>query len=86
MSLKITPAELEQLRSRITPHDTEFRREQYRTGKFFNSHRTRDLDKRYRWDLFWTVRTELNLTSDLKDSHIDSALRAIVPAISMCPK
>ncbi len=57
----------------------------YRNGNFPRAHTVKNLNERYRWDLFWyatnrnkTFRSELRY---LKDSHIDTALRNIVTPI-----
>ena len=81
--MKMTPALFDWLRAEIERHDTESRRTAYREGRYPRADRTRDLDMRYRWDLLWAVhgtlpdvlRGELN---DLRDTHIDTALRRIV--------
>ena len=44
---------------------------------------TRDLDLHYRWDLLWAVHGQLpdvlrKELDDLRDTHIDTALRRIV--------
>jgi hypothetical protein len=88
MTLKIKPEDLEVLRLAVTPFDTEELRAKYRNGDFPRSELTRDLDKRYRWDLMWMTRLklgdgvgvkgDLDLYAYLNDLHIDSALRFLV--------
>ncbi len=58
----------------------------YSNGNFPRADKTKDLNKRYRWDLFYHAtrfqrgyRNEL--TTYLQDSHIDTALRNIVKPI-----
>lgn len=83
--MKIKPEHLEQLRWVITPLDTPERRAQYKAGKFFGATRVIDLDMRHRWDLLyaanlsqWAIAT---LYKYLNDTHIDTALRSIVPPL-----
>lgn len=81
--MKMTAALYEWLRAEIERLDTDPRRAAYREGRYPRADRTRDLDLRYRWDLLWAVhgrlpdslRAELN---ELRDTHIDTALRLIV--------
>ena len=81
--MKMTPALFNLLRAEIERYDTPSRRAAYREGRYPRADRTRDLNMRYRWDLLWavhgllpdTLRGELN---DLRDTHIDTALRRIV--------
>lgn len=89
--LKITPEDFESLRQLVAPHDTPERRAQYRDGAFPRAELCRDVNMRYRWDLLWSTGlkigdgvgavSELTLYSYLDDTHIDSALRAIVPPL-----
>jgi len=46
-----------------------------------NDHRVKDPAKRFRWDLFWALGQEtrsgwLEAVGDVRDVHIDTALRA----------
>lgn len=80
--MRVTRAHLDALRAAIAPYDTDPKRELYRTGKFFRSELVKDLDKRYRWDLFYSARGhEIIGDSGYLDSHIDTALREIVPPL-----
>jgi len=80
--MKITSAHLEALRAAIAPLDTVSQREQYRLGDFPRAELVKDLDKRYRWDLFYAVNGGLLISGGMYlDSHIDTALRAIVPPL-----
>ena len=70
----------------IAPHDTAERRAQYLAGDFPRAELVKDLDKRYRWDLYWLVRPTLDtaLTDVLgwsNDACLDTALRKCVPAL-----
>lgn len=81
--MKMSSALYDWLRAEVERHDTEARRAAYREGLYPRAERTRDPNLRYRWDLLWAVhgrlpdalRAEL---SDLRDTHIDKALRRIV--------
>lgn len=57
-------------------------REQYRRGEFHNADRVKDLEKRYRWDMFWyLLRVYPSLNDAIEgfdDSHIDTMLRRAV--------
>jgi hypothetical protein len=70
------------LRSAIAPLDTEEMRRVYRERKFPRADGVKDLDKRYRWDLYYAaVRRGASLpdsTNGYTMTHIDTALRAIV--------
>jgi hypothetical protein len=80
--MRVTAEHLEVIRAAIAPLDTEEARATYRSGDFPRAEYVRDLDKRYRWDLFWlAVRLGHSLpdsTCGYNDAHIDTALRAIV--------
>lgn len=84
---------LEELRSIISPAieavDIEAHRVRYRALDIPRAESVKDIDKRYRWDLFW-----FSVTGDVRtqyfdgvkrlggnDTHTDSLLRSIVPAL-----
>ena len=83
--MRIGPAAVQALAEAIAIFDIAERREVYRSGAFPRSEAVKDLDRRYRWDLFWLVQgTSILLAhteGDLLDSHIDTALRQIVPPL-----
>lgn len=86
--MKIKPEHLEHLRSDITPLDTPERRAQYKAGKFAGAARVIDLDMRYRWDLLDSVPASWisdTLYKYLDDTHIDTALRSLVPSLKESP-
>jgi hypothetical protein len=70
----------------MTALDTEATRTAYLNGDFPRSESVKDLDKRYRWDLFWaainTTKTAEIIgkvrSEELDDTHIDTMLRSIV--------
>jgi hypothetical protein len=59
----------------------------YENGNFAKSDKTNDLNARFRWDLYWYCyknifnNTFKDSISYLKNTHIDTALRNIVPNI-----
>lgn len=58
----------------------------YKYGRFHNSTKVTDLNKRFRWDLLWICCAGGNFIPDViypyaNDTHIDTALRNIVPTI-----
>ncbi len=86
--MKITPADLHEIQALIKPLDTPEIRAKYLAGDFPRANLVKDLNKRFRWDLLWSVdRAALSLWTArvydyLNDSHIDTALRSIVPALT----
>lgn len=81
--MKVTPSHIQALRDAIVPLDTATLRETYRNGQFPRAGLVKDLNRRYRWDLFYsapvqTARVMLS-TSDYNDSHIETALKQIIP-------
>lgn len=85
--MKMADGHFTALKVLIEPLDTDDRREKYRKGKFPNADGVGDLEMRYRWDLFWAVdgygaiRNVAAYTPEYEDSHIDTALRRIVPSL-----
>jgi hypothetical protein len=83
--MKVTAEHLAVLRDTLTPLDTDERREAYRSGQFPRASLVQDVDKRYRWDLYWAAarggRSLPDSTEGYNDAHIDTALRAVVPAL-----
>lgn len=54
----------------------------YENGNFPRAERTKDLNMRFRWDCFHARDKDIAPDlSDLNDSHIDTALRRILPTI-----
>lgn len=77
--MKVTTEHFNAMFAAIKPFNTESRREDYRLGQFPRAELVKDLDKRYRWDLFWMSGAE-TVVRDVgyADAHIDTALRKIV--------
>lgn len=86
MGLKMQAGHVQYLRDLVLPYDSPQKRELYKAGKFENADKVQDLNKRYRWDLFWLGLRNSNNTnfltkvlySYLNDEHIDSALKYVV--------
>jgi hypothetical protein len=84
--MKISNETIAEMRSKIEEKDTEEIRDIYRTGQYPRAERTKDVDMRYRWDLLhacfrssWVC--DLYDSQDVNDTHIDTALRSIVPPL-----
>lgn len=66
--------------------------DKYETGQFHRSGDVNDLNKRFRWDLYWLIPTSERRKiefdeekweyNDYTSDHIDTALRKIVPKIT----
>lgn len=74
------------LRGAVHAFDTNDTRKLYQTGRFVRSDRVKNLDMRYRWDLFHVAShidpgLRKELYKYLNDNHIDTALRRIVEPI-----
>lgn len=80
--MRVSSDTLESLRVIITPLDTDERRSMYRARdeRIPRIQAVRDIDKRYRWDLFYDAKGYRALPEDdtLTVTHIDTALRSIV--------
>lgn len=78
--MRMSLAYFEILYRAISERDTEEARHAY-----INRNQAQDLDKCYRWDLFYAAfRSSTPLPeppTDLTDAHIDTALRRIVPPL-----
>lgn len=86
MSAVITRPYVQMLREALTPLDTPERRARYLAGDYPRAERTKDLSKRYRWDLLWDSHINPTVWDALHehgvlDAHIDTALRTIVPPL-----
>ena len=90
--LKMENDHLEILKKAIKPLDTEERRIRYRNGEFERSQAVENVNLRYRWDLLWESGIKIGdgvgmpglpLYKYLNDSHIDSALKTIIPDLHL---
>ena len=83
--MKVTAEHLANLTEAIAPLDTPERRTAYRNGDFAKADAVKDLDKRYRWDLFWAAWDAAGQSPEFlaqyNDAHLDTALRHIVPVL-----
>lgn len=84
--MKITDAHYSRLLGLVHALDTPAVRAAYRAGEFRQSSLVKDLDKRYRWDLFQAAMRGNgefvdDLYSYLSDAHLDTALRRAVPPL-----
>lgn len=79
--MKVTTADLDAMREVIAPLDTEEMRQRYRDRKFPRADAVKDLDTRYRFDLFYGARAYSVVDGDYTDAHFATALRTIVPAL-----
>ena len=77
--MRVSADILETMRERIAPLDTPERRAIYLSGQFPRADAVKDLDVRYRWDLFYIVKGyEIVGRGELTSDHIDTALRRVV--------
>lgn len=80
--MKMSDDVYRKLHASVSQLDTDDRRNRYRTGDFPFADKTKDLNQRYRWDLMWaSLDGRWELLDGLNDSHIDTALRRMVPAL-----
>lgn len=85
--MKMSPELFQAIKEAIDPINTPELQERYRTGNYPRAKATKDVNMRYRWDLlwgaFWPTSTEEQRKefNELLDTHIDTALRRIVPNI-----
>ena len=82
--MKLDRDTLDRMREAMAPLDTSQARERYRAGDFPRADAVQDLDKRYRWDLYYAAGGYRLLPDDesVTDAHIDTALRRIVPSLT----
>jgi hypothetical protein len=83
--MKVTPEHLTLIREAIESTgyaDDESIRERYRRREIPRGNLVQDIDKRFRWDLYWAAARKNgglpDSTNGYNDAHIDTALRAIV--------
>lgn len=84
MNELLSAIDLKILERAILSYDTDQRRDLYRNGLIVRAEFVKDMDKRYRWDLFWTAWGQYSTVRDILsevdfiDSHMDTFLRRIV--------
>jgi hypothetical protein len=76
--MKLSADIRQQLAERISQYDSEQTRNRYRTGQFPRADRVQDVNRRYRWDLFYAAKGYELMPDDIVNAHIDTALRRIV--------
>lgn len=85
--MKMPIEEYDRLVEAVRPFDTPERRQQYLSGNFRNADSCRDLDKRYRWDLFYgyhpTNFAGRMYQRGMNDEHIETALRKFIPTLGV---
>ena len=94
--MRISADIVDAMRERIAPLDTDDTRQAYREGRFPRADSVKDLDMRYRWDLFYAakcgelvdgdhagaiVRGGAVVSGTITSAHIDTALRRIVASL-----
>lgn len=78
--MRVDTVTLEAMRAAIAPLDTPERRARYVARDFPRADMVRDIDARYRWDLFYAARVFPEGLTDAR--HIDTALRRIVAPLA----
>lgn len=80
--MKVSTVHMQQLAALIEPLDTPERRARYLRGDFPRADFTKDLNRRYRWDLFYACGGYTSIEgAGYMDSHVETALRHIVPDV-----
>lgn len=82
---KASPELVEEIRSRIAQIDSQELRERYRKGEISNNFEGQDMDKRYRYDLFWAAASDIYSKVNkegLKSDHLDTVLKEVVPPLN----
>lgn len=82
--MKMSQSHFEQLSDAIKALDTEEVRKRYRARDIPRAELVKDIDVRYRWDLYYAAthfNRELYFDGIYADAHIDTALRKIVTAL-----
>lgn len=86
--MKVKPEDLDKIQAIIATLDTPEVRAQYIARDIPRAEHVKDLDKRYRWDLFTAANLSVGyvLTDAVyayaNDTHLDTALRSIVPPLT----
>ena len=83
LQAKITDA----ITTKVFNHpDFETYKSNYEKGKFPRADNVNDLNKRFRWDIFWLVNNATPFGDELdreglSQAHIDTFLKSVIPAI-----
>ena len=79
--MKITGHVFDELQQACAMVDTPELRERYRNKQFINADKTIDLNRRYRWDVFYVAKAYYTFPpgNNYQDSHIYTALKRIIP-------
>lgn len=82
--MRVDKVTLDRMREAIAPLDTPQTRARYVAGDFPRADMVRDLDMRYRWDIYYSAGGYRLLPedADLTDAHIYTALRRVVPSLT----
>lgn len=78
--MKMSTEHFSALQQAIAQLDNEVLRDCYRKRRIARADQVKDIDTRYRWDLFWAAKGYQIFGHDhgYQTSHIDTALRRIV--------
>lgn len=84
--MKINAEDVQAVESHLLGRDTEERRKRYTMGAFPRSDKVKDLNERYRWDLWWELPRDVRYavsdhTPDMTSAHTDTMLRKLIPAL-----
>lgn len=80
--MKVIPADRKKIAALIELLDTPERRKKYSMLNFPRSNRVTDLNKRYRWDLFWDSKAYQVITSSkYLTVDLDATLKSIVSVL-----
>lgn len=83
---KETYQELKTVIDNLMLKDTALRQD-YRNGDFANSDKVKDLDKRFRFDVWWYIKKQnpalanMVANEDLNDDHLYTALKKTIPPL-----
>ncbi len=80
-TMKMSAQDFASISGALKPLDTTETRDRYRSLDFPRAELVKDLDKRYRWDLFWSAGGMELICGMYANAHIDAALRRIILAL-----
>ena len=88
--MKVEEVTRQTMRELVAPYDIEARRQAYREGRFPRADKVTDLDRRYRWDLFYKSGLAMlfdtgiggQYESGINGDHIYTALKRVIPSLS----